>query len=431
MPLSRRTLISSAAAAGSAALLSACSPKTASGPATSAGGTTDIRFSYLWGGAESEVLQKLTSTFNSQQSAVKVAAVSAPDMQKQLTSMSSKKGSFDVSDHFGQAVGSWASKGVITPLDDLLAKRDVKTDDFVTAAMNQMRYQGKLYSMPIAVHTFQLLYNKTMLDEAGVKPPTTIDELAAAVEKLTKVDASGKIVTLGLGAPETYNTLTTLAYAFGGHWHQMEGETARATPDDPANVAALKWYQDTIVKRYGGANLTKFKASYGQYMSAQDPFYSGKVAMIIDGAWHRANIEKVAPKFQWGVTAMPTLNAGLAGTSQLTASTLFIPTNSERKEQAADFLKYLLDPKALGEFATATGNLAPRKSMAEAAGDDPRLKVWTDSLTSDKLQTMTSAPFVDQYTTDLGTVFDLLVVDKIAPAEAMSKVAGQAKSYAK
>jgi len=80
---------------------------------------TEITFSYLWGGAEAKALEEIIAEFNASQDKIVVKGVSSPDTTKQLASMSSSNGAFDVSDHFGSAVGSWASKGILAPLDDL------------------------------------------------------------------------------------------------------------------------------------------------------------------------------------------------------------------------------------------------------------------------------------------------------------------------
>ncbi|PJI44259.1 hypothetical protein CTI14_64915, partial [Methylobacterium radiotolerans] len=71
-------------------------------------------------------------------------------------------------------------------------------------------------------------------EEAGVTPPTTMDELAAAIPKLTKKDASGKITQLGLGSANDSTTLTTLGYAFGGSWEEEAGVTPPTTMDELA-----------------------------------------------------------------------------------------------------------------------------------------------------------------------------------------------------
>src|SRR5690554_449358 len=138
-----------------------------------ADGKTEITFSYLWGGAEAEALEEIIADFNDSQDEIVVKGVSSPDQQKQLTSMSSSNGSFDISDNFGNNVGAWASKGVLAPLDEAIAAEGIDIDDFIPSAMEQMVYDGTTYALPIAIHSFQLLYNKTLLDEAGITPPTT------------------------------------------------------------------------------------------------------------------------------------------------------------------------------------------------------------------------------------------------------------------
>lgn len=394
-------------------------------------GKTTITFSYLWSGTEAEALEKIISEFNAGQDKIVVKGVSSPDSQKQLASMSSASGTFDISDNFGNAVGSWAAKGILAPLDDLL--KDVDTGAFAPAAMNQMRYRGKTYALPISVHTFQLLYNKKLLDEAGVKPPTTTEELAAAIGKLTKTDDKGAITQLGLGNPSLPNSLTTLGYAFGGTWDGTDPAAPAPTPADPGNLAALTFWQDTITKKYGADKVAAFTAGWGQYMSAQDPFYAGKVAMVIDGEWQAVSIPKNAPELEWGVTAIPVARPDLAGATQLTASTLFIPANSKHKQEAAVFLKHLVGEKAMRDFNLALGNLPARTAMAgdPAFARIPNFTAWMEAMKSPKVRSLASAPYAAEYATDLGSAFDSVARGGATPQEAMAKVADRGKNYAR
>lgn len=405
-------------------------------PASSAAqptGHTTVTFSYLWSGPEAAALEKIISEFNASQSAITVKGVSSPDFQKQLTSMSASKGAFDISDNFGNGVGSWAAKGILEPLDSYIKADNMDLSDFVPAAMDQMKYNGQIYSLPIAVHDFELLYNKTEFAAAGIaNPPTTTEELAADIAKLTKVDSSGNITQLGLGNPDTGTTLTTLGYAFGGTWDGADGKTP--SPQDPGDIAALKFYQDNVVNKYGAAKVQKFTAGWGQYMSAQDPFYTGKVAMVIDGEWQPVNIPKTAPNLQWGVVNIPAPAASpnLAGTTQLTASTLFIPKNAQHKQAAFEFMKYLTDKQAMGDFTVALGNLPARTSML----DDPRyasipqFSTWLQNLSSPNVHALASQPYSSQYSTDLVTGFKAVLDGSTSPDKAMADVAAKAKQYA-
>ncbi|MEU6788325.1 ABC transporter substrate-binding protein [Nonomuraea angiospora] len=410
------------------AALAACS-----GNAAESGGRTTITFSYLWSGPEGEAIEKLIAAFNAGQNKITVKGVSSPDAQKQLASMSSANGTFDISDNFGNTVGSWAAKGILAPLDDLLKGQGVDTGAFAPAAMDQMRHKGQTYALPIAVHTFQLVYNKKLLAAAGVEPPTTMDELAAAIPKLTKTDGKGAITQLGLGNPSLSTSITTLGYAFGGTWDGTEPASPAPTPGDPGNLAALRFWQDNITKKYGADKVSAFKAGWGQYMSAQDPFYTGKVAMVIDGEWQAVSIPKNAPGLEWGVSPIPVARPDLDGTTQLTASTLFIPANSKHRQEAAAFLKYLVSESAARELSIALGNLPARTGLA---GDPAYAKIanfdaWLAAMKSPKVRSLSSAPYAAEYATDLESAFDSVARATATPEEAMAKVAGRASGYAK
>jgi multiple sugar transport system substrate-binding protein len=430
-PQGAPALKSALAAAASAALLittAGCSAGGTSSDETSDGKTV-VTFSYLWTGPEAEALEKVIDEFNASQDQIEVKGVSNPDTQKQLASMSSAQGSFDISDGFGNQVGSWASKGVLEPLDQYIEDEKIDTSDFVPAAMDQMKYEDKTYALPIAVHSFQLLYNKKLLAEAHVQSPRTMDELAAAIRKLTTVDADGNITRLGLGNPDLASSITTLGYAFGGEWN--DPATGKPTPDEPGNVAALDFYAENVVQAYGADNVARFVGGFGPYMTAEDPFQTGKVAMVIEGEWRCASIASTAPDFKWGVTEIPVADPSLAGTTQLTTSTLFIPTNSQHKAEAAKFLAFMEGEDGMLPFTHALGNLPSRTSML----DDPiyddlqNFQPFLDSLKSDKVHALSSAPGGSEYATDLGSAIDAVNRDKESAEQALSDVASKSASY--
>ncbi|MEU4482336.1 ABC transporter substrate-binding protein [Micromonospora sp. NPDC023966] len=406
----------------------ACSGGGAGGDKTSDGKTV-ITFSYLWTGPEAKALEQVIEKFNASQSKIQVKGVSNPDMQKQLASMSSAQGTFDISDGFGNQVGSWASKGILEPLDQYLGSNNIDANDFVSAAMGQMKYKDKTYALPIAVHSFQLLYNKKLLAEAGVQPPKTMDEFATAIRKLTKVDGKGSITQLGLGNPDLPTSITTLGYAFGGEWN--DPATGAPTPDKPGNVKALDFYAQNIVQAYGADKVNRFVGGFGPYSSAQDPFQTGKVAMEIDGEWRCASIASTSPNFEWGVTPIPVADPAPAGTTQLTSSTLFIPANSRHKKEAAEFMAYMLGKDGMLPFSKALGNLPARTSML----DDPiyrdlkNFQPFLDSLKQDKVKALSSAPGGSEYATDLASAIDSVNRGKKPAQQALSELAAKAASY--
>ncbi len=408
--------------AGSLALgtaLAACSP---SDDNSSSGGKTEITFSYLWGGKEGATLEEIIKDYNASQDKVVVKGISSPDTTKQLASMSSSQGSFDISDNFGQNTAAWAAKGILAPLDG------VDQSQFVPVTLPQLTYDDKLYAVPIAVHSMELMYNKDLLAEAGVTPPKTMDELAVAIEKLTKVDSAGNITQLGLGVTAPDGLYTTLGYAFGGSWD----DGAKPTPDEKANVAAMDWYQQNVVKKFGADKLAKFQGGIGQYMSAEDPFYTGKFAMTLDGEWQSAAIAKTAPNLNWGVVPVPAASPELANSTYVTISTLFIPSNSKHKEEAQDFLNYLVSKPVMEKFSLALGNLPSRTDLldSDAYSSLPNIDVWMDGLGSDNAKSQGALVSQAEYSADLATAFDEIGRGVKTGDQALAKVADKAKNYA-
>lgn len=419
---SRRIMQIASTLAVAALAITGCS--SSGGGDNSASGKTTIRFSYLWTGNEGKALQKIVDDYNSSQSKIHVVATSNPDTTKQLASMSSSNGSYDVSDNFGTNVGAWASKGIIEPLDDY----KFTTNDFLPSVMHQMTYDNKLYAVPLAVQEYKLLYNKKLFKEAGISnPPTTMDEFAKDIAKLTKQKKDGTITQMGFGTTSPYDVLTTLGFVFGGQWDT----NGKASPQNSKSLEALNWYQKNVTNKFGAKNIQKFAAGYGQYMSAQDPFYTGKVAMTIDGEWQSASIAKEAPKLLWGAASIPAASADLQDAGQTYNSMLYIPANSKHKAEAAEFIKYLTSPKAMTAFTVALGNLPARKSLLTSSAYDalPEFNVWLKGLNSPNLKAMDSAPYTPQYNSDLTTAFTNMLNGSQTPEQAMAWVAKRAATY--
>ncbi|MCX4902572.1 ABC transporter substrate-binding protein [Streptomyces sp. NBC_00892] len=78
--------------------------------------------------------------------------------------------------------------GQVADLTDLL---DGVREDFNPAVLTPKTYKGKVYGIPQAIDMQMLYYRKSLLDEAGVRPPQTLDELVDAASALTTKDVKG------------------------------------------------------------------------------------------------------------------------------------------------------------------------------------------------------------------------------------------------
>jgi len=390
----------------------------------------EITFSYLWSGKEAEALEEVIAAFNASQDAIVVRGVSSPDFQRQLAAMTASESEFDISDHFGSGVGGWAETGLLEPLDSYIAADDFDLSDFPDATLEQMRHDGGIYSMPIAVHTQALLYNKALLAEAGYDaPPETLEEWAEVIAATTKTDGDN-ITRLGYYNAEIGTSFTTLGIVNGGSW-VTDGAP---TPADPGNVAGLQFYVDNIVEPLGAENVTRFMSGFGEYASAQNPFYTGKVATMIDGEWQSVFIDQYAPELDYGVAPIPypADHPELANATQVTTSTLFIPANAPHKQEAWEFMKYLLSEDGMSVFTRALGNLPSRTSLLDSPvyDDLANFDVWLDLLRSDNARAIASTPWIAEYNTALGAAFDDVANGRADPLDALTAVADDSADYA-
>ncbi|MGC4191651.1 MAG: ABC transporter substrate-binding protein [Thermomicrobiales bacterium] len=385
-----------------------------------------IDFPYLWSGPEGEAIQKIVDAFNASQDAIEVKGVSNPDTQRQLAQMTSRNG-FDVSDNFDSNIATWADKGALEPLDDFIAADSFDTSDFIERVMTKMQFDGKTWSLPIAVHTTLLLSNTALLEEAGVTAPTTTSELAAAIEKLTKVDGSGNITQLGMNQPN----FVAFAYSFGGKWIDADG---KPTANDPGNIAALQFWVDNVLSKYGVDQVKRFQSGFGEYASAQAPFYTGKVAMIPDGEWQAQFIKQYAPDLKWSASPIPYVDdkPDLKDTTDLAVSTFFIPANSKHKQEAWTFLKYLVSAEPMRDFTLALANLPARTSLLAdpAYAAIPGLDYWLESLKSPNLQAMPNVTWGQEYSTEITSAVDSVLDLSKTPDDALTELQSKAESLA-
>lgn len=415
----RRVATASLAAVSLVALAGCAGGADSSGP-------TEITFSYLWAGPEAEVLEGLISQFNASQSEVVVKGVSSPDTAAQLAALSGSRAQFDVSDHFDDSVGTWVDQGLLADLTPMIEADGYDLTDFVAGSMDPLTVDGKVYSLPLATYTNQLVYNKDLLAEAGIQPPTTFEELVAAGRALTKTDGD-RVTRLGF-APLDIRTMT---WAAGGEW--VDGGKPAPTAAQVETAAGL--YMDQIQ----GLNIDavkSFVASFGDYWSADNPFYTGQFAMTLDGPWHAAMTKQYAPDFNWGVAPIPVPadQPQLAGIAPLKISTIFIPQNSEKKEAAWKFVKFMMSPEALVTFNTQLANIPPRVSLAS----DPALADLGENYlsfvrlqNSGTLKTFPAAPWVVGYNTLIADTQKAIYEGTVPTAEGVAQLVSGASGLAR
>lgn len=168
----------------------------------------------------------------------------------------------------------FASSGWLVPLlDHYPAAYDF--DDFDDGRKTTATYDGKIWFAPIQGGGDIMVYRTDLLKAAGIAPPTTLDELRAAVPKLTDPAKGVYGIALRGKRGSGDNVWRWMPYfkAKGGEWFQ-DGKPAF---DSPAAVEATNIYLDLFKYSPPGTQT-------GSWDEATGAFLSGQVAIIIESA---------------------------------------------------------------------------------------------------------------------------------------------------
>lgn len=271
----------------------------------------------------------------------------------------------------GPNVSNYAASGIIVPIDNLVKNKS----DFVDSIITQGTYNGKLYTVGPTESTVALFYNKKMLADAGITPPTkledawTWDQFYEAAKKLTNKSKGiyGVNWTLDYGEWIIYFSGPTV-WSNGGEFLSKDGSKADGYINGPKTVAALKYLQKFT--KEGLVNL----------QPTPTEFENGKAAMMLMGSWEWEKL-KGYPNTEWGITFYPRSNDG----KQVSPSGDWnwgITKNTKHKKEAAKLLNYLTNTENVKILAEAAGKPAARKSsFAEMKEwDQMPLKVLKDQV---------------------------------------------------
>jgi multiple sugar transport system substrate-binding protein len=234
-------------------------------------------------------------------------------------------------------------------------------------------YADKVFGLPIGTDTRALFYNKKILREAGIdlaefdptKGSISPERLKEIAFKLNKADASGAYTQLGFVPWLEQGWGYSWGYAFGGKFYDPAQN--KVTPTNPGVVAGYQFLYDWA-KDLGPEKARTFVDTYWQWPSVgtlpeeQDPFLTGKVAMVLTGQWELPRIKKHAPDLDYSVTYIPAPN-GLKS-SWSGGWSLVIPQGAKNPDAAYQFIRFVTDAHGQEELAKVSGMFPTLKSLA-------------------------------------------------------------------
>ena len=386
-----------------------------------AGAKVKIIYWHGWGGEEKQVLDEVVAEFNRANPDIEVEAVTIfGSYDKLLTAIAAGSPPDVTSAVWWYQVPELASRGALLPLDAFAKGSQLDASAYVKPVWDAVHYNGRLYAMPVLANYSMIAYNKDHFAQAGLpdRGPSTIGELTEWAHKLSQVNR-GRITRLGY----LPNDLFLAIPSFGGQiW---DPERGTLTPMDPGVVAAAKWMKE-FYDTYGYVAVRSFEASFGNYASPDNPFFSGKLSMQNNWGEWIVNFSKwYAPEFNYGRFAYPTED-GSPGFINWGGSVWAIPVGAKHPAEAWRFIQWLSAGEGGKMLALRISNASARLEVNESPEFLAAMPVLKDALPFLREGRLVSTPpvfpGVEEFVQRLTPVLDRVLSGEIGVEAALAEL---------
>ncbi|HEV8536300.1 MAG TPA: ABC transporter substrate-binding protein [Candidatus Limnocylindria bacterium] len=299
-------------------------------------------------------------------------------------------------------IDSVMKTGKLLALDDYMSKTGTSKNDFVPALINAFSYQGKTYGIPKDFNTLGLVYNKDLFKAANVAEPTndwSWDDLKNAAKKLT----TGGVV--GLSLPADAARFMPFLWAAGGDLANINNDKGQA---------AVDFYTGFQAKD----NVSKLPSELGMGW-AGEAFEKGKAAMVFEGGWLPADLNKNFKNVNYGVVQLP---KGSAGKSNLIFTVSYSISAKSKNPSAAWALTNYLTGKDNQSKVLKAGFALPTRTALSGEITDKNSKAIFDGAPYGKPFNYASAN-TGKVNDEINKALESIMLKKSSVKEALDKLA--------
>jgi len=342
---------------------------------TSAVSVAQAKDEVVWwdflGGGDGVRMKTLIKQFNDENADISINATTLewgpPFYTKVQTSAAVGQGP-DVMTYHLSRMPLGVSTGTLRPFsDDELKSVGLSKDDYFPTDWDGLHVDGKLYGVPLDIHSIILYYNKDKLKAAGLlgddglpKGLNGKDNFDAALKKLTNGDNPG--ISFSSDDGTTWRILYTFLSQQKGIF--MDGD--KVLPGDNLKEAA------NVVSMVANWEAQGWAPKLVDYPASIALFTSGKAAFHINGVWEVPTMTDLAKNnklgFEWGAIQIPTLYDVPATWAD--SHSFAIPNrkgNEVKPEKVASVMKIIAWMNHHSLFWATAGHIPAYKPVTETA----------------------------------------------------------------
>ncbi len=290
-----------------------------------------IKFWHFWSEPNQKgIIKSLVEEFEKENNCkVELSELSWNDGKTKLFAAFNAGNAPDVIELGSDWVAQFSSAGVLSEWTN----QDIHFDKFVDFSIEPTIWNNKYYCVPWVVDTRVLFYNKSLINENGLKKIESGNISYDDVVELARLANNNN--TYGWGANGSdrhrlYKKIVSMFWSFGGKILDSAGIPQL---NSSANAAALDKYAE--LSRYGLIETQR---------QIDASFVEGRVALWVSGGWLLEKIKNENPKLNFAVTMVPS-STNSRGISFAGGEYLAVNSKSKNAELAKKFVKYMTDGK--------------------------------------------------------------------------------------
>ena len=312
-------------------------------------------------------------------------------------------------------VPKWKSVIVPLPTSSLLFNLLALQQYFPDVVAQDFYVGGQLYGLPLSIDTLAMVYNKDLLNSAGIATlPATWDAFDADVAQLRTVNAQGQ--------------LTRAAAAIGGSLASVTNAPDLLSLLMLQNGTAMTSDEKTMATfaEQGGGNGTAGNDAFNfylQFASAASPYYTwndamendvdsfvaGKTAIIFAYQSDLAAIKAKAPFINMGVAPVPQAK-GASVAVNYPSYEGFVVAKAGQPSAAWSLIFYLTTtPGVAAQYQTASGKPPALRTAIQALANDPNLSVFAR-------QALTARSWYEADSAQIDSIFDAAIRNVLSGA---------------
>lgn len=386
-----------------------------------------VVLTFLMNAPEVPNLRPLIAEFEKENPGIKLNMIEGPNASNLIEDLNTSafllgSAPYDLVNMDVTWVAKFAAAGWLRDLSNEVSQEQL--NEFLPGDIEASRYQGKLYRVPWRTDAAMLYYRKDLLEQAGLQPPNTFDQLTQAAQKIQGQDkAQWGFVWQGRQYEGVAAMFVDVLTSNGGFW--VNPQTKEVGLDRPEAIQALQFLRNTIDKGISPTGVSTYQEEEARLL-----FQSGNTVFMRNWpyAWALLNKEDSPVKGKVGIK--PVVYApGKESSACLGGWGWGISSTTPHPIEARKALDYFTGTKVQRTTTLSSGYLPSRKALYK----DPEILAKYDffPIALKALENPGLRPPIAQYAQAsdiLQRYLSAAISRRISPEEAMRSAARETRS---